>query len=290
MALLDQSRTGGRYDVVAHPWLPGVLRKQSAKGADQVWEARPKWTRPELPANEHEVTALDLNGAFLSALKTRLPLGQLEHSTGGRHDRRRAGRTAHCPARCPAWLTPTRVGRAQQTARAPAPYRTDPHARGEDLIDSSMRRDSADRPPRARGSGQSLADPLPRDRGKAHVSTATTSTGRKHPHARGRHQAARSGRERHGKTPTRVGKDPYLGIGGVGAPERPPRVWGRRRETRHPDRSGGQTLTCVGKALAYLRIRRQVGGPSLTLHELAVLIRAAAGDPLPAVRPELPDR
>ncbi|MFJ9712388.1 helix-turn-helix transcriptional regulator [Streptomyces sp. NPDC101234] len=91
MALLDQARLGGRYDVVAHPWLPDVLRKQTARGADQIWEARPKWTRPELPAGAHEVTALDVNGAYLSALKTHLPLGQLEHSEGGRHDRRRAG-------------------------------------------------------------------------------------------------------------------------------------------------------------------------------------------------------
>ncbi|MER5795246.1 helix-turn-helix transcriptional regulator [Streptomyces sp. NPDC001980] len=91
MALLDQARLGGRYDVVAHPWLPDVLRKQTAKGADQVWEARPRWTRPELPAGAHEVTALDVNGAYLSALKTHLPLGQLEHSTDGRHNPRRAG-------------------------------------------------------------------------------------------------------------------------------------------------------------------------------------------------------
>ncbi|MFJ9351769.1 helix-turn-helix domain-containing protein [Streptomyces sp. NPDC101237] len=91
MALLDQSRLGGRYDVVAHPWLPDVLRKQSARGADQVWEARPKWTRPELPPGAHEITALDINGAYLSALKTHLPLGQLEHSEGDQHDRRRAG-------------------------------------------------------------------------------------------------------------------------------------------------------------------------------------------------------
>ncbi|MFF4031022.1 helix-turn-helix domain-containing protein [Streptomyces sviceus] len=91
MALLDHSRKGGRYDVVAHPWLPDILRKQTARGADQIWEGRPKWTRPELPPGEHEVTALDVNGAYLSALKTHLPLGQLEHSTGGDHDRRRAG-------------------------------------------------------------------------------------------------------------------------------------------------------------------------------------------------------
>lgn len=91
MALLDATRRGGRYDVVAHPWLPDILRKQSARGADQIWEARPKWTRPELPPGEHQVTALDINGAYLSALKTWLPLGQLQHSTGNHHDRRRAG-------------------------------------------------------------------------------------------------------------------------------------------------------------------------------------------------------
>ncbi|MFF4805588.1 helix-turn-helix domain-containing protein [Streptomyces sp. NPDC001351] len=91
MALLDHTRKGGRYDIVAHPWLPEVLRKQSARGADQIWEARPKWARPELPPGVHEVTALDVNGAYLSALKTHLPLGQLEHSTGNHHHPRRAG-------------------------------------------------------------------------------------------------------------------------------------------------------------------------------------------------------
>ncbi|MFJ9729238.1 helix-turn-helix domain-containing protein [Streptomyces sp. NPDC101209] len=100
MALLDHTRKGGRYDVIAHPWLPDVLRKQTARGADQIWEARPKWTRPELPAGLHEVTALDINGAYLSALKTHLPIGQLEHSTGNHHDRRRAGVHLITP---PAW-------------------------------------------------------------------------------------------------------------------------------------------------------------------------------------------
>ncbi|MFJ5933902.1 helix-turn-helix domain-containing protein [Streptomyces sp. NPDC093071] len=91
MTLLDETRKGGRYDVIAHPWMPDILKKQSARGPDQVWEARPKWTRTELPPGEHKVTALDINGAYLSALKTHLPLGQLEHSTGSDHDRRRAG-------------------------------------------------------------------------------------------------------------------------------------------------------------------------------------------------------
>ncbi|MEU6737195.1 helix-turn-helix domain-containing protein [Streptomyces physcomitrii] len=91
MALLDHCRVGGRYDVVAHPPLPEILRPHKARGADQIWEARPKWTRPWLPPGRHEVCALDLNGAYLSALKTHLPLGRLEHHTGPVHDRRRAG-------------------------------------------------------------------------------------------------------------------------------------------------------------------------------------------------------
>ena len=91
MRLLDETRKGARYDVIAHPWIPDILKKQTSRGADQIWEARPKWTRLELPPGQHEVTALDINGAYLSALKTHLPLGQLEHSTGFAHDRRRAG-------------------------------------------------------------------------------------------------------------------------------------------------------------------------------------------------------
>ncbi|WP_055529756.1 helix-turn-helix domain-containing protein [Streptomyces graminilatus] len=91
MRLLDATRKGARYDVIAHPWIPDILKKQTARGADQIWEARPKWTRRELPPGRHEVTALDINGAYLSALKTHLPLGQLEHSTGLAHDRRRSG-------------------------------------------------------------------------------------------------------------------------------------------------------------------------------------------------------
>ncbi|MFI0269704.1 helix-turn-helix domain-containing protein [Streptomyces luteogriseus] len=91
MRLLDETRKGARYDMIAHPWIPDILKKQTARGADQIWEARPKWTRHELPPGRHEVTALDINGAYLSALKTHLPLGQLEHSTGLAHDRRRSG-------------------------------------------------------------------------------------------------------------------------------------------------------------------------------------------------------
>ncbi|MEV6774690.1 helix-turn-helix domain-containing protein [Streptomyces syringium] len=100
MRLLDETRKGARYDIVAHPAVPGILRKQTSRGADEIWEARPKWTRSQLPPGRHEVTALDINGAYLSALKTHLPLGRLEHSTGLPHDRRRAGVHLITP---PAW-------------------------------------------------------------------------------------------------------------------------------------------------------------------------------------------
>ncbi|MEU1340635.1 helix-turn-helix transcriptional regulator [Streptomyces sp. NPDC005827] len=91
MALLDACRTGARYDIVGHPPLPDILRKKSAHGADEVWEARPHWTRHEAPPGTTDVTALDINGAYLSALKTHLPLGALEYSTGNVHSRRRSG-------------------------------------------------------------------------------------------------------------------------------------------------------------------------------------------------------
>ncbi|WP_086867715.1 helix-turn-helix domain-containing protein [Streptomyces viridochromogenes] len=100
MRLLDETRKGARYDVIAHPWVPDILKKQTSRGADQIWEARPKWTRATLPPGRHEVTALDINGAYLSALKTHLPLGRLEHSSGFAHDRRRAGVHLITP---PAW-------------------------------------------------------------------------------------------------------------------------------------------------------------------------------------------
>ncbi len=40
MRLLDETRKGARYDIIAHPWIPDILKKQSSRGADQIWEAR----------------------------------------------------------------------------------------------------------------------------------------------------------------------------------------------------------------------------------------------------------
>jgi DNA-binding XRE family transcriptional regulator len=110
MALLDLSRTGGRYDFTMHPPLPDLLRKKSAHGFDDVWEARPKWavTPDTLPAGEYEVTALDMNAAYLSAFKAHLPIGALEHHPGPHeggpaHDKRRSGIHLITP---PAWDHP----------------------------------------------------------------------------------------------------------------------------------------------------------------------------------------
>ncbi|MFB6984533.1 hypothetical protein [Streptomyces sp. NPDC056304] len=84
MELLDLTRRGGRYDIVAFPFLPDILRKPTKDKPDQIWEARPKWSRSwdSLPLGTHTVDELDINGSYLSALKTHLPLGELTHSEG----------------------------------------------------------------------------------------------------------------------------------------------------------------------------------------------------------------
>ncbi|MCX4681418.1 hypothetical protein OG413_40180 [Streptomyces sp. NBC_01433] len=84
MELLDITRKGGRYDVVAYPWLPEILDKPTKDKPNQIWEGRPKWSREwdTLPSGTHTIDELDINGAFLSALKTHLPLGELVHSEG----------------------------------------------------------------------------------------------------------------------------------------------------------------------------------------------------------------
>ncbi|MFR9673692.1 helix-turn-helix domain-containing protein [Streptomyces sp. TR06-5] len=94
MGLFARTRAGARYEYTAYPALPDVLRKPSKTDPDLVWEARPSWRHPDFrrhPDGEVAVTALDVNAAYLSALKTWLPIGKLTHSTGGEHDRKRAG-------------------------------------------------------------------------------------------------------------------------------------------------------------------------------------------------------
>ena len=101
MDLLEQSRAGGRYDFRNYPDLPDILHKRGRQDADAIWEARPRWTAPPevldpLAGQAVTVTALDINGAYLSALKAHLPIGQLEHHLGPdeggpAHDTKRSG-------------------------------------------------------------------------------------------------------------------------------------------------------------------------------------------------------
>ncbi|MEU9339577.1 transcriptional regulator [Streptomyces sp. NPDC048290] len=91
MRLLDMCRIGARYDIVRCPALPETLRKPSPHAPDRVWEARPDWQRPQAPDQTDTVAALSINGAYLAALKTHLPLGQLQPTDPHPHDRRRAG-------------------------------------------------------------------------------------------------------------------------------------------------------------------------------------------------------
>ena len=106
MALLAVSRVGARYEHTDHPPLPDILRKASKASADQVWEARPKWKNTPLIKSadtELTVSALDMNGAYLSALKSHLPIGKLSHDTSGVWDPRQAGLYLVTP---PAWDHP----------------------------------------------------------------------------------------------------------------------------------------------------------------------------------------
>ncbi|MEV6332874.1 dihydrolipoamide S-succinyltransferase [Streptomyces sp. NPDC051909] len=96
MALLKASRVGGRYEHSEFPPTHDILRKRSQKGADEIWEGRPKWRNAAIlkaakAGIRLEVTALDMNAAYLSALKCWLPIGQLREDTSGVHDPKKSG-------------------------------------------------------------------------------------------------------------------------------------------------------------------------------------------------------
>lgn len=96
MALWKETRTGARYEHTSFPALPDVLHKPRQSDPDLIWEARPSWRHPGYRRTLDStgtllVTPLDTNAAYLSALKVWLPIGKLEHSTDGGHDRKRAG-------------------------------------------------------------------------------------------------------------------------------------------------------------------------------------------------------
>lgn len=96
MALWRETRTGARYEHTSFPALPDILHKPRKNDPDLIWEARPSWHHPDYHRTPDgtgtvHVTPLDVNAAYLSALKVWLPIGKLEHSTSGEYDRKRAG-------------------------------------------------------------------------------------------------------------------------------------------------------------------------------------------------------
>ncbi|WP_165953874.1 type II toxin-antitoxin system prevent-host-death family antitoxin [Streptomyces sp. 8K308] len=94
MALLNSTRVGSTYDFTNYVDTDAIpiLKKPSRDGADLIWEGRPKWRNRIVESGPaRTVTALDVNGAYLSALKTHLPIGAPRHSTDGAYDRKRSG-------------------------------------------------------------------------------------------------------------------------------------------------------------------------------------------------------
>ncbi|MFF8271833.1 helix-turn-helix domain-containing protein [Streptomyces sp. NPDC016562] len=96
MKFFKVSRVGGRYEHSEFPPTADVLRKRTQKGADEIWEGRPKWRNAALfkaarQGEQFEVSALDMNAAYLSAFKCWLPIGQLREDTSGVHDRKKSG-------------------------------------------------------------------------------------------------------------------------------------------------------------------------------------------------------
>ncbi|MEU5421342.1 DnaB-like helicase C-terminal domain-containing protein [Streptomyces sp. NPDC020667] len=98
MALFKLTRVGGNYVHTAYPRSLDFLAKPSQGEPDEVWEARHKWRNEPLATaikkgahDPLDVTALDTNAAYLSAFKTHLPIGTLQHDPTGGFDRRRAG-------------------------------------------------------------------------------------------------------------------------------------------------------------------------------------------------------
>ncbi|RVU14835.1 dihydrolipoamide S-succinyltransferase [Streptomyces antnestii] len=105
MALFERSRVGGRYAHSKFPPTDDILRKKSQKGADEIWEGRPKWRNKTAfdaarKGEQIEVTTLDMNAAYLSAFKCWLPVGKLVEDTTGVHDPKRSGVYRITP---PAW-------------------------------------------------------------------------------------------------------------------------------------------------------------------------------------------
>ncbi len=98
MALFKLTRVGGNYVHTVYPPALDFLSKPGQGEADGVWEGRQKWRNAPLyeaikRGERHplDVVGLDINAAYLSAFKTHLPIGALQHNPTGGFDKRKAG-------------------------------------------------------------------------------------------------------------------------------------------------------------------------------------------------------
>ncbi len=96
MALFEATRVGATYEHTVYPERLEFLRKKTQGGADEVWEGRHNWTnRPFMSGLRADapvtIDALDTNAAYMSALKTHLPIGALQHDPDGGFHPKRSG-------------------------------------------------------------------------------------------------------------------------------------------------------------------------------------------------------
>ncbi len=96
MALFEATRVGATYEHTVYPEQWEFLSKKTQSGADEVWEGRHNWTnRPFMSGLRADapvtVDGLDTNAAYMSALKTHLPIGALEHNRNGGFHRKQSG-------------------------------------------------------------------------------------------------------------------------------------------------------------------------------------------------------
>ncbi|MFF1401058.1 acyltransferase [Streptomyces sp. NPDC058287] len=119
MALFERSRVGGRYAHSKFPPTDDILRKKSQKGADEIWEGRPKWRNKAAfdlarKGQDIEVTALDMNAAYLSAFKCWLPVGKLVEDATGVHEPKKSGVYQITPAEWTHTSLPNPLGNRQE--------------------------------------------------------------------------------------------------------------------------------------------------------------------------------
>ncbi|MEX2983953.1 DnaB-like helicase C-terminal domain-containing protein [Streptomyces sp. C36] len=86
MELFEATRVETNYQHTTYPKLPEPLTRKRRDGADEVWEARPKFTNPSVLSGT-ETTELDVNAAYLAALQSaHLPVRTITHNPEGWDD------------------------------------------------------------------------------------------------------------------------------------------------------------------------------------------------------------